>query len=164
MLGLPEGDTDPFFDTLGGGSADVEVDSSDEERDTVRDQEADGLEEPPELRAARAALAAYTARPGEEEPPGERVVGWGRVACSMVGLPAAEEPCTPCEAAQERCKRLPMSGSSAQTAPAHYTFPLVCAPKPPRATPHTPLLHQCPTLPQPPPHTHTPFKLRTTSN
>lgn len=50
-LGLAPGDTDPALDDL-----------SDEEWVVG--------EEPPELEAARSALAAYTARDGEEELPG----------------------------------------------------------------------------------------------
>lgn len=87
MLGLPEGDTDLFFDSL------VSTDGQQDVKDGGRDQQqraqgagsdADGADssdgggsdggvgadEPPELRAARSALAAYSARPGEEEPAG----------------------------------------------------------------------------------------------
>ncbi|GLC39430.1 Leucine-rich repeat-containing protein oda7 [Pleodorina starrii] len=48
-LGLPEGDTDPALDNLSDGEYEFE-------------------EDPPELVEARQRLAAYTARPGEEEP------------------------------------------------------------------------------------------------
>lgn len=66
MLGLPNGDTDPFMDTLA-------------QYETSRDQHGSGSDsgsefefpqEPPELLAARQQLAAYTARPDEEEPAG----------------------------------------------------------------------------------------------
>lgn len=79
MLGLPEGDTDPFFDTLKDqdsagndgrrdepGDDGAVGDSSDSSSDTEYEFE----NEPPELLIARQQLAAYTARPGEEEPPG----------------------------------------------------------------------------------------------
>lgn len=67
MLGLPEGDTDPFFDTLkdqDGPQDDQAAAGSDS------DEEYEFEQEPPELLAARQQLAAFTARPGEEEPPG----------------------------------------------------------------------------------------------
>jgi hypothetical protein len=50
-LGLAPGDSDPALDELS-------------------DEEYVFREEPEELVAARARLAAYTGRPGEEEPPG----------------------------------------------------------------------------------------------
>lgn len=70
MLGLPEGDTDPFLDTLGDEQSTFDrsgsgLDSDDQEEDL------ECLNEPPELQAARAALAAYSARSGEQEPTGE---------------------------------------------------------------------------------------------
>lgn len=50
-MGLPDGDTDPTLDDLS-------------------DTEYEFLEDPPELVEARNRLAAYTSRPGEEEPAG----------------------------------------------------------------------------------------------
>eukprot|EP00884_Botryococcus_braunii_P007995 jgi/Botrbrau1/17197/Bobra.126_1s0002.1 len=51
-LGLPPGDTDPFFDDL----------------DENVDENAQVLKDPPELEKARQRLAKFTARKGEEEP------------------------------------------------------------------------------------------------
>jgi hypothetical protein len=78
MLGLPDGDTDPFMDTLA-------------QDETSRDQHGNGscsdsgrecefAQEPPELLAARQQLAAYTARPDEEE-----LAGGCRVIMSLAG-------------------------------------------------------------------------------
>ncbi len=55
MLGLPAGDTDPILDNMS--------DADDDDFEVPA--------EPQELKDARAALAAYTSRPGEDEPPGE---------------------------------------------------------------------------------------------
>eukprot|EP00878_Enallax_costatus_P031179 GHUV01034073.1.p1 GENE.GHUV01034073.1~~GHUV01034073.1.p1 ORF type:complete len:424 (+),score=175.32 GHUV01034073.1:512-1783(+) len=77
MLGLPEGDTDPFFDTIkdqgrpadDGGYNDDDDESAGDSCDSRSDTEYEFEKEPPELLAARQQLASYTARPGEEEPP-----------------------------------------------------------------------------------------------
>jgi hypothetical protein len=67
MLGLPDGDTDPMLDGLSSGD-----DGEDDSASCVSDQ--DMLPpEPPELLAARAALAAYTPGPQQQERPGKRV-------------------------------------------------------------------------------------------
>lgn len=50
-MGLPDGDTDPALDDMSDGEYEFD-------------------EEPEELVEARQRLAAYTARPGEEEPAG----------------------------------------------------------------------------------------------
>lgn len=84
MLGLPEGDTDPLLDTLASDQADSDgsgsgADGNDKEEDL------ECLREPPELQAARAALAAYSARPGEEEPSGDDLESLGNFPVPMTG-------------------------------------------------------------------------------
>jgi hypothetical protein len=68
MLGLPDGDTDPFKDTL----AQQEDGRDQQGSDSCSDggSEYEFAQEPPELLAARQQLAAYMARPDEEEPAG----------------------------------------------------------------------------------------------
>ncbi|KAF6256636.1 hypothetical protein COO60DRAFT_1627121 [Scenedesmus sp. NREL 46B-D3] len=64
MLGLPEGDTDPFMDILPQDGADRDQQGS----DSNSGSECEFAQELPELLAARQQLAAFTARPHEEEP------------------------------------------------------------------------------------------------
>jgi hypothetical protein len=68
MLGLPDGDTDPFMDTLAKEDASRDQQGSDSCSDAG--SEFEFAQEPPELLAARQQLAAHTARPDEEEPAG----------------------------------------------------------------------------------------------
>ncbi|KXZ45339.1 hypothetical protein GPECTOR_56g436 [Gonium pectorale] len=81
-LGLPEGDTDPALDELSDGSIDFE-------------------EDPPELVEARQRLAAYTARPGEEEPAGKRDVACTRQQLASQGRRIQEGHWQPGSAEQD---------------------------------------------------------------
>eukprot|EP00775_Hariotina_reticulata_P005377 gene5377-5612_t len=67
MLGLPDGDTDPLLDTLASDQGHTDGNGSGADGDD-HDEDLECLREPPELQAARTALAAYSARPGEDEP------------------------------------------------------------------------------------------------
>jgi hypothetical protein len=102
MLGLPEGDTDPFMDTLAQNETSRDQQGSDSCSDSG--SECDFAEEPPELLAARQQLAAYTARPDEEEPAGgcgmsmclagRHSPSAGRAACRNVSDAAALRECS----------------------------------------------------------------------
>jgi hypothetical protein len=101
MLGLPDGDTDPFMDTLAQDEASRDQQGSDSCNDSG--SECEFAQEPPELLAARQQLAAYTARPDEEEPAGG--------CCAVVCLAQQHGPCCWKRLVHAACSHTMASGS-----------------------------------------------------